>query len=117
MAKCSLQMTKEFLLLKFILKQSVLLNRFRQRFQHRQPPTKRSIKKVVQKYQDRATVENRNAGRSDRLKTTRSGANIDRVKAAVELIQLTGFKIQPSGSKHVITRKFSRDFIPLIIIL
>ena len=31
--------------------------------------------------------------------------------------QYTGFIIQQSGSKHVITRKFSRDFIPLIIIL
>ena len=30
--------------------------------------------------------------------------------------QYTGFIIQPSGSKHVITRNFSRDFIPFIII-
>ena len=31
--------------------------------------------------------------------------------------QYTGFMIQSTGSKHVITRNFSRDFIHLIIIL
>ena len=31
--------------------------------------------------------------------------------------EYTGFIIQPSGSKHVSTQNFSRDFIPLIIIL
>ena len=32
-------------------------------------------------------------------------------------IAIHGFHIQPPGSKRVITQKFSRDFIPLIIIL
>ena len=31
--------------------------------------------------------------------------------------EYTGFIIQPAGLKHVITQNFSRDFIPLIIIL
>ena len=42
--------------------------------------------------------------------------NIDEFCLSV-IEEYTGFIIQPSGSKHVIIRNFSRDFVPLIIIL
>lgn len=84
-------------------------NRFRQRFQNRQPPTKRSIKKLVKKFQERGTVENQNAGRSGRLRTTRTGANIDRVRVAIEANPLVsarrnGLRI-PKSSFNEITKQ------------
>ena len=63
---------------------TVVINRFRQIFQNRTPPTKRSIKKLIQKFQERGSVQNQNAGRSGRLRTTRSAPNVDQVSAALE---------------------------------
>ena len=38
-------------------------------------------------------------------------------RVCCNFLQYTGFIIQPSGSKHVITRNFSRNFMPLVIVL
>ena len=57
---------------------------FRQAFPDRNPPTKSTIWKNVQKYENHGTSLNRNAKNSGRRRTVRSNENIDMVQAELE---------------------------------
>ena len=52
-------------------------------FPGRRPPTDKTIKKLMQKFQDRGTVENQNAGRSGRRRSTWTPQNIDLIEQAL----------------------------------
>ena len=79
------QLTKEqrvFMLKYFFTTRSCVqvIQLFGENFPDREPPTKMTIWRNVQKYSERGTSLNINSGRSGRPRTGRSQQNIDRVQ-------------------------------------
>lgn len=59
---------------------AAVLNAFSARFPERRRPTRRTIGKLLQKFQARGTVTNQNAGFSGRARAARTPANIELVR-------------------------------------
>lgn len=63
---------------------AVVLNGFVGRFPDRRRPTRRTITKLLEKFQTRGTVKNQNAGNSGRLRTARTPENVELVRQTLE---------------------------------
>ena len=61
-----------------------VIDQFQERFPERDPPTTKTIKRTIEKFRDRGTVRNQNAGRSGRLRTVRVPENINLVQEIIE---------------------------------
>ena len=59
-------------------------DQFIARYPNGNVPTEKTIRKTIRKFEERGSIINQNAGRSGRLRTTRTPENIEIVQEALE---------------------------------
>ena len=62
---------------------NAVIEAFQQRFPERNPPTDKTIRRIISKFRNTGSVANQNSGRSGRRRTARTPENVARVQEAI----------------------------------